>query len=295
MNVNFELYKIFYHVAKNKNITKTANELMIGQPSISKAIKNLEEQIGCQLFIRSKYGVSLTEEGTVFYEYIKNAVEIINNAESKLKEMINLDYGILNIGVSHTLTQKYLIPFIKKFHDLYPKIKINIVTGPTQTLYNKVRNGNVDFIILNLPYVIPNDFNTEILTTINDIFVANDKFIELKDKVINLKDLNNYPLVLIAKGSNTRYFLDNFTSSNNVILNPEMELASYSLVNEFVKMGLGIGYLIKEFVSDELNSGELFELNINPKIPSRKIGLVYCNNKSLSMASVKFIELLKTK
>lgn len=293
MNVNLELYKIFYYVAKNKNITKTANELLIGQPSISKAIKNLEDQIGCQLFIRSKYGVILTEEGKTFYKQIKTAMEIIDNAEFKLKEMINLDYGVLNIGISHTLTQKYLIPYIKKFHDIYPKIKINIITGPTQTLFNKARNGFVDFIILNLPYVIPNDFNTEILTEINDIFVATNKFSDLKDKTINLEDLNNYPLIIIAKGSNTRYFLDNFTSSNNVILKPEMELASYSLVNEFVEMGFGIGYLIKEFITDELDNGKLFEIKVNPKIPSRAIGLIHCNNKSLSKSATKFIELLK--
>jgi len=295
MNVNLELYKIFYHVAKNKNITKTANELMIGQPSVSKAIKSLEEQIGCQLFIRSKYGVILTEEGINFYNQIKTAMEIINNAELKLNEMINLDYGILNIGVSHTLTQKYLIPFIKEFHNLYPKIKINIITGPTQSLYNKARNGNIDFIILNLPYIIPNDFNTEILTTITDIFVANEKFVDLKNKTIKLEELNNYPLVLIAKGSNTRAFLDNFTSSNNVVLNPDIELASYSLVNEFVEIGFGIGYLVKEFISDKLDSGELFEVKVKPEIPSREIGLVYSSNKSLSMSASKFIDLLKHK
>ena len=68
MNINFELYKIFYNVAKNKNITKAANKLMISQPAISKSIKNLEEQLACTLFIRNKTGVVLTEEGKMFYE-----------------------------------------------------------------------------------------------------------------------------------------------------------------------------------------------------------------------------------
>ena len=182
MNINLELYKIFYNVAKNKNISKTANELLISQPSISKSIKNLEDQVGCQLFIRSKYGVILTEEGKIFYDQIKTAMEIINNAELKLKEIINVEAGVLNIGVSHTLTQKYLMPYIKLFHKEYPKIKLNIITGPTQTLFAKARNGLVDFIILNLPYVIPVDFKTEILKEIQDIFVATDNFKELKNK-----------------------------------------------------------------------------------------------------------------
>ena len=126
MNVNFELYKLFYNVAKNKNITKTANELMMSQPGVSKAIKTLEEQLGCSLFVRSKSGVSLTEEGKVFYDEIKSAIEIIDNAEQKLLEMLNLDYGFLNIGISNTLTQKYLLPYIEKFYEKYPNINIKI-------------------------------------------------------------------------------------------------------------------------------------------------------------------------
>lgn len=293
MNINLELYKIFYHVAKNKNITKTANEILISQPSISKAIKNLEDQIGCQLFIRSKYGVILTEEGKVLYEQVKTAMESIETAEGKIKNLINLEEGILNIGISHTLTQKYLMTYLKKFHKLYPKIKIKITTGPTQTLIAKARNGNIDFIILNLPYIIPNDFDTQKLKTIHDAFFANEAFKELKNKTIDLKNINDYPIILISKGSNTRYFLDNFTSSNNININPEIELASYSLVHEFTKLGLGIGYLTKDFLKEELESGELFEIKTNPTIPSREIGLIYCNNKSLSNASKKFIEQLK--
>ena len=81
MNINFELYKTFYSVAKNKNITKAAHELMISQPAVSKSIKTLEEQVGCSLFIRNKYGVSLTEEGETFYKNIKPAIEMIEHAE----------------------------------------------------------------------------------------------------------------------------------------------------------------------------------------------------------------------
>lgn len=178
MNVNIELYKIFYHVAKNKNITKTANELLLTQPGISKAIKNLEEQLGCSLFIRTKNGVILTDEGKVFYEQIKQAIEIINCAEQKLMEMINIDYGYLNIGVSNTLTKKYLLPFIKDFHDKYPKIKIKIYTNPTFELIQKLRNGVIDFIILNMPYNVPSDFESYNLKQVQDCFIANDNFEE---------------------------------------------------------------------------------------------------------------------
>ena len=75
MNIDFELYRIFYTVANHKNITKASEELNISQPAISKSIKNLENQLGGQLFVRTKRGVTLTEEGKEFYNYIKQAIE----------------------------------------------------------------------------------------------------------------------------------------------------------------------------------------------------------------------------
>ncbi len=297
MNINFEYYKIFYMVAKNKNITKTANELMISQPAISKSIKNLEEQIGCSLFTRNKIGVSLTEEGNLLYNQIKTAIELMENAEGKLSEMINLDCGILNIGISNTLTRNYLLPYIKKFNNLYPKVTIRIHTEPSYALIDKARKGIVDFIILNLPYNVPKDFHKFDLMEINDIFVACNTFCELKDKTISLEELNNYPLVLLAQGSNGRYYLDDLCNKLDINLNAKFELASYSLVTEFVKSGIGIGMLTKEFIQDELNSGELFELRIVPPINKdiRNIGVIYLEQKSLSHCSKKFLELLSKK
>lgn len=294
-NINIELYKIFYYVAKNKNITKTANELMITQPGISKSIKNLEDQLGCSLFIRTKSGVILTDEGKIFYEQIKQAMEIIDSAEQRLMEMVNLDYGYLNIGVSNTLTKKYLLPFIQEFHNKYPKVKINIYTNPTFTLLQKMRNGLIDFIILNMPYNVPVDCDTYRLIDIQDCFIANETFKDLKNKVVPLKEISNYPLILISKGSNTRYALDNYCSKLGFSLNPEMDLSSYSLVTEFAKIGMGIGIATKEFLNEEFNNGELFEVKTNPILPKRYIGVMHLKNKILSKCSQEFLEMLNEK
>ena len=109
MNINLELYKIFLSVAKNKSITKASNELMISQPGVSKSIKNLENQLNCSLFIRTKSGVCLTNEGNLLYSKLGDAFELINNAENSLMEMRNLEYGYLNIGISSTLTRYFLL------------------------------------------------------------------------------------------------------------------------------------------------------------------------------------------
>lgn len=293
MNIDFELYRIFYVVANNHNITKASEELNISQPAISKSIKNLEEQLGGKLFVRTKRGVILTEEGKEFYNYIKQAIEYINNAENKFTDLINLETGCIKIGIGTTLTKEFLLPYLEKFHSLYPKIDIQIITNITSDLIPKLRNGLIDIIILNLNEKnYGNDIKIIKCKKINDCFVVNNKYKDLIDKEISLKDLNNYPLILQAKGSNTREFLDNVAKEYDVILKPNIELASYSLIVEFSKIGFGIGYATKEYIKNEINKKELFELKIKEKIPSRYIAIALSKNHVPNFSTKKLIEII---
>ena len=185
MNIDFELYRIFYTVANHKNITKASKELNISQPAISKSIKNLEEQLGGQLFVRTKRGVILTEEGSEFYNYIKQAIEYISNAENKFTELINLETGCIKIGISTTLTKEFLLPYLEEFHRLYPKIDIQIITNISSELFSKLRNGLIDIIILNLN---EKDYGQDINITkckrITDCFVINKTYSNLINNVI---------------------------------------------------------------------------------------------------------------
>lgn len=292
MNINIEMYKTFYCVARNGNITKAAKELMVSQPAVSKCIKSLEEQLGCSLFIRSKNGVLLTDEGKVFFQQISQAMDLIDNAEQKIQEMISLDYGYLNIGVSNTLVKKFLLPYIERFHKEYPKIKISIDTNPTFDLIQKVKNGIIDFMIINMPASLPNDFEQIPLKEVHDCFVASEAFQELKEKVIPLESISNYPLILMSKNSNTRDFLDRYCAEIGITLHPEIELTSYSLVTEFTKIGMGIGIVTKEYLNNELHDGTLFEVKTEPILESRYIGISYLGHKKLSRSSLRFIEML---
>ena len=292
MNNNFELYRIFYTVAKNANITKAADELFISQPAVSKSIKNLESSLGGKLFNRTKKGVILTEEGKEFYNYIKKAIEYINNAENKFNDLINLEVGTIKIGVSATLTKYFLMPYIKKFNELHPKIDIQIYTDLTKELFRKLKDGLIDIIILNLPYPKDDEVVVKNCKRIKDAFIVNKKFINLTNKEISIKELNNYPLILQSKYSNTRTFLDNFAKQHDVILKPNMELASYGLVTEFTKIGLGIGYLTKEYIKDELKNKELFEIKLKEKIPTRNIGIAYSTRNLPSFSTKELIRII---
>ncbi len=293
MNIDFELYRIFYVVANHCNITKASEELSVSQPAISKSIKSLEEQLGGQLFVRTKRGVILTEEGKEFYNYISHAIEYINNAENKFTDLINLETGCIKIGISTTLTKEFLLPYLEKFHYLYPKISIQVVTDLTSELMPKLKMGLIDIIVLNLnDKNYGNDIDIIKCRKINDCFVVNNKYRDLTIKEISLKELNNYPLILQSKGSNTREFLDNIARDNNVVLKPNIELASYSLVVEFSKIGLGIGYATREYIKEAIKNGELFELKLKEKIPSRYIGIALSKSHVLNFSAKKLIEII---
>ena len=293
MNIDFELYRIFYVVANNKNITKASEELHISQPAISKSIKNLEKQLGGELFVRTKRGVILTEEGKEFYNYIKQAIEYINNAENKFTDLMNLETGSIRIGISTTLTKEFLLPYLEEFHEKYPKIDIQIDTNVSAELLSKLRNGLLDIVILHLA---DRNYGDGIEITkckkITDCFAVNKKYKDLIDKELSIKDLNNYPLILQPKGANTRAFLDNFTREYGVTLTPNMELAGYTLVVEFTKIGLGIGYVNEDYSKDLFNNKELYKLNIKEKIPSRYIGIALSKNHIPNFSTKKLIEII---
>ena len=292
MSVNFEYYRIFYVVAKTGNITRAANELMISQPAISKSIKNLEQQLGGTLFIRTKRGVVLTEEGKEFYRYIEQAMEFINNAENKFSDLIHLEAGTIRIGVSTTLTKNFLLPYLEIFHKLYPKIKIQISTSFSLELIKKLRNGLLDLLILNLPYATSDDIEIKDVKKVQDCFIVGDAYRYLSKQEMSLDEITKYPLILQSKGSATRNFLDDFCLKNNVILQPDMNLTSYSLVMEFTKIGFGIGYATKDYIKEELNSGKVFELNVSPAIPSRGIGVAYSKRNLPNYCTKKFMEII---
>lgn len=296
MNIDFELYRIFYVVANNGNITKASEELNISQPAISKSIKNLEEQLGGALFVRTKRGVILTNEGKEFYNYIKHAIEYINNAENKFTDLINLKTGRINIGISNTLTREFLLPYIEIFHEKYPKIDIQIDTDLTTNLITKLRNGLIDLIISNMNGgKYDDDLDITICSEVHNCFVVNSKFKELASKVISFSELNKYPLVLQTKGSNARSFLDNLMREHGVILKPNIELAGYTLVVEFTKMGFGVGYVTREYIEKELKNKELYEIKTKEKIPSRSIGLITSKNHIPSFSTKKLIEIITKK
>ena len=293
MNINLELYKVFYYVAKNESITRAANELSISQPAISKSIKILEEQINTPLFIRKRDGVSLTEAGESIYNKIKKAIELIDSAEDDIKSLTNLESGSINIGASKTIIHEYLMPHIKKFHKDYPNINIRIFTDKTSELIKKAKMGLVDVIFTNMPYNFPDSFESIKIMDLHDCLVANESFNYLKGKKIKKNDLEKLPLLVLTKGATTRIRLDDYCVENNINIHPEMEFGSNTLIKEFTEAGFGIGMLTKEHVKKELESNELFELDIELPLKEKYLGLVVDSARKNNVIIKSFINFIK--
>lgn len=215
------------------------------------------------------------------------------NGEHKLTSLKNLDTGIIKIGASTTVTKYFLIPYIEKFHSLFPNIDISITNHLTHTLISNLKKGNLDLVIINLPMEIDKDLKMTPCAILQDCFAGNINYKEQIQKKISLKDLvTNYPIITQKEPSNTRAFLNSLMEKHNVEFNPKFDIVSYSLVKDFAKIGMGISYITKEFAKDELENNILFEIPIKEKIPQRGLGIVVPKNTISSFATEKLIEIM---
>lgn len=154
MDINYEHYKVFYYVAKYKNLTIAAKEMNNNQPNISRTIKILEQELGCKLILRKSRGIELTDEGEKLFFYVNNSVNQLTNAESEITALASLKSGSITVGVSETAAYMILLPAIKVFKGMYPDIKIRLLSHNTSTALDLVKQGLVDFSITTLSYPV---------------------------------------------------------------------------------------------------------------------------------------------
>ena len=292
MNISMEYYKIFYNVAKQGSVTKAAKELCLSQPAVSQAVKALEASLGTVLFVRKSKGVELTTEGSMLYEYVKRGYEQIKLGEEKIKQMLNLDVGEIRIGASDMTLQFYLLPYLEKFHSMHPNIKVHVTNAPTPLTIDHLLAGRIDFGVVSTPFELDNRFRVFKGRKIRDIFVAGNRFIDLKDKQLDYSVLREYPLISLEKNTSTRRYVDQFLMKNNVVLNPEFELATSAIVTQFAVRNLGIGCVVEDFAYEEISNGRLFQLQFEKEIPQREICIITDQKVPMSKSAATFLSLI---
>ncbi|MGO4109379.1 LysR family transcriptional regulator [Paenibacillus sp. YAF4_2] len=292
MEVNLEWYRVFYWIAKTGSLSRAAEQLHITQPAVSHTIKQLESTLGGQLFFRTPRGVTLTTEGAVLLQYIEQAFHSVEIGEKAIAEMNNLNSGEIAIGASDTLCKHYLLPYLEQFHKEHPGIRIRITNRTTPETLELLKEGKIDFGIVSMP-VSDKKVDIRESTPLQDCLVGGTGYQALAaSSPLPLEQLSEYPLLLLEKGSYTRCYLDDYAASHGITLTPEFELGSVDLLVQFARSGFGLAFVIRNFVLEELQRGELVEIPLTPSIPARPIGIATLRGVPISAATKSFLALL---
>lgn len=259
MEINLDLYKVFYEVATHKNISKTAELMHISQPAVTQSIKKLESLLGLPLFYRKNNGVELTDEGKILFEHIKNSIEIISNSQNIFSQYMNLDKGKIRIGGWDTLINTLLMPILKEFIKKYPNIEIQTFTGKTAELMQKLENGELDILICNLPE------NTKSYKDINFIPIKNARYCffatktYIKDhKVKDIKKLKSNQLILPNKMTTRGKILEKFCKDKGInTLEGNYVITTIELMKCFVLNDIGVGFTNVEDIKDLLKEDKV--------------------------------------
>jgi len=291
MDINYELYKVFYHVADTLSFSEASKQLFISQSAVSQSIKVLEKKLDQTLFIRSTKHVQLTPEGEILLKHIEPAINLIRQGEKQLLDANSLKGGQLRIGASDTICRYYLIPFLKEFHRLYPQIHIKVTNQTSIACAKLLESGQIDFAITNYPNSgLSGTQSVRIIREFHDVFVANEDFSHLKKNKVSLRQLQSQPILMLDRKSTTNEFLHNMFQHYHLDLVPEIELSSNDLLIDLAKIGLGIAFVPDYCITTP--DPALFVIDLEETLPARQMVVAHNEYAPLSQAARRFMDFL---
>jgi DNA-binding transcriptional LysR family regulator len=211
----------------------------------------------------------------------------------KVHQMRNMELGEVRIGASDMTLQFYLLPYLEKFHEKYPGIKVIVSNAPTPETLNSLREGRIDFGIVSTPFPDRPDIQMIPVREIEDVFVAGRKFFGYKNKMLDFQELESLPLIFLEKNTSSRSYMDEFLAGNGVYVQPEFELATSDMIVQFVRRNLGVGCVMRDFARDYVESGLLFELRFNKMIPKRQFCVVRNTKMPMAPVAEKLLEIME--
>ena len=269
MDINYELYKVFYYVATSLSFSEASKKLFISQSAVSQSIKTLEKKLGQTLFIRSTKKVQLTAAGALLLKHIEPAMNLIARGESQLLDSGTLGLGQLHIGASDTICRYLLVPYLKQFHQRFPNVPIKVTNATSIQCVELLEQRKVDLIVTNFP-------NSHLNHSYRQKTICNFS--------------NKYPIMMLDRNSTTSEFLHNLFLQHQVDLIPEIELSSNDLLIDLAKIGLGIAFVPDYCINHE--NKELFVLKTKEKMPSRQIVVSVNTTMPVSASTEEFLNLL---
>lgn len=287
MDINYELYKVFFYVATTLSFSEASKQLFISQSAVSQAIKALEKKLDQTLFIRSTKRVQLTPEGEILLRHIEPAMNLIRRGEAQLIDSASSG-GQIRIGASDTICRYFLVPYLKRFHEEFPNVHIKVTNQTSLKCVELLETGQVDLIVINYPNSnLSNLYSLKKIAKFHDVFVANNTFSELKDRKITLKEMLDYPILMLEKHSTTSEFLHNLFQQRQLDLVPEIEISSNDLLIDLAKIGLGIAFIPDYCIPKK--SEDLFFVETEETLPSRELAIVHNHHEPVSTVIQEFL------
>ncbi len=289
MKTKLDYYRIFYETALHSSFSTAAQHLYISQSAISQCIRQLEQDLDAQLFVRSRRGISLTKEGMLLFQKVESAIQALEQGETLLARLQHLDSGSLMIAAGDTITTHYLLPYLEQFHATYPSIHIEMANSYSYHMLQCVKEGKAELAFVNLP-VEDDELCIEPCLEIHDIFVCGPEY-DIKPSY-TWEEMTKQPLILLESNSTSRHYLNKKFAEKHIPLNPKIEIAAHELLIRFASIHLGVSCVVEEFSKESLQQGIIRPMKLCPPLPPRAIGCAYLRHNPLSPAAQAFLSLI---
>lgn len=289
-NINLELYKIFYVAATSGNMTAAADRLCLSQPSVTKHIQKLEHSLGCELFARSKRGVSLTSEGRLLLSRIEPAWKLILSAERELSSMNALESGSVSIASTEMSFKSYVLPAMTGYLREHPKININFANALNAEMIELLHNGSLDCAILHEPFTVYDFMDVTVIDEMEEYAVCAMKYADRIHAPLSPSEMCTFPFISMPQGSSTARYLDNYFSTHGINFKPDIQLTTVELTAQAIESGLGIGILPELIVLPKLKEKSIFHIPLGYPLPRRKACLITNKKLPISIAARSFID-----
>lgn len=290
--ITYDYYRIFYYVATCHSFTKAAQVLNNSQPNIMRYINNMEADLNCKLFVRNSHGVTLTPAGQKLFSHAAAAFEHLSIGEEELRRDLELESGLITIGVSETALRLVFLTALEEFRESFPGIHTHIFNHSTPQAVDALRNGTVDFAVVTTPLNIKKPLRKIHLTSFREILIGGSKYKALSETAHSLADLSEFPFISLHAGTGTRALYSDLFLRHGLSFHPELEAATTDQVLPMICHNLGIGFYPEQLATDDISSGHVHQIPLLETIPTRDICLIVDDSKPLSKAAETLISSL---
>ena len=295
MYISLDAYRVFYYVAQYGSFTHAADMLYSNQPNVTRTIKNLEQELGCVLFVRSRRGVQLTHEGEALLAHIAPAMEQIQAGEEALLLHTSLKGGVITIGASEVALEHTLLPVLKQFRHGYPDVHLRILNSTTPQAVAALRDRTVELALITGPADACEGMITTQLLTFRDVPICGPAYQSLLRRPLQLGELAAYPLICLRKGTATHALYQSYFRAQGLALAPDIEVATSNQVIPMVRADLGVGFVPEHTAREHAADGSIHIVPLRQPLPERSICLLKRKDMVLSIAARELERMLLSK